>query len=115
MIYDRFVENLNADNRKSQIISNFLKIAFMLTVLKCCLSASIHKLARRNSLRNVNNRRIFNQHQMLVNDQNLVIVLSGATSVGKSAVARELCKLYDAEIVIADSVQVYKNLDIGSN
>lgn len=35
-----------------------------------------------------------------------VIVLAGATSVGKSAVAAELCKLIDAEIVLADCVQV---------
>lgn len=44
-----------------------------------------------------------------------VIVLSGATSSGKSAVTRELCKLIDAEVVIADSVQVYKYASIGSN
>lgn len=44
-----------------------------------------------------------------------VIVLTGATSVGKSAVARLLCQELDAEIVIADSVQIYKHLDIGSN
>jgi tRNA dimethylallyltransferase len=47
--------------------------------------------------------------------QPLVIVLTGATSVGKSAVANELCQIIDAEIVIADSVQVFKCLDIGSN
>jgi hypothetical protein len=35
-----------------------------------------------------------------------VIVLAGATSVGKSAVAAELCKIIDAEIVLADCVQV---------
>lgn len=45
----------------------------------------------------------------------LVILLSGATSSGKSAVAKELCKLYDAEICCADSVQIYKHLNIGSN
>lgn len=47
--------------------------------------------------------------------KNSVIVMSGATSVGKSAVAMELCKRLEAEIVIADSVQVYKHLNIGSN
>lgn len=46
---------------------------------------------------------------------NKVIVLAGATSVGKSAVSLELCKHLDAEIVIADSVQVYQGLDIGAN
>jgi hypothetical protein len=35
-----------------------------------------------------------------------VIVLAGPTAVGKSSVAKELCRLLDAEIVIADSVQV---------
>ena len=35
-----------------------------------------------------------------------VIVIAGATSVGKSAVAAELCKILDAEIILADSVQV---------
>ena len=44
-----------------------------------------------------------------------VIVLAGATSVGKSACAVQLCKHIDAEIIIADSVQVYRHLDIGSN
>lgn len=53
--------------------------------------------------------------QSRVMTKNQVIILAGATSVGKSAVARELCKSLDAEIVIADSVQIYRHLDIGSN
>lgn len=44
-----------------------------------------------------------------------VIVLSGATSVGKSAVAMELCKVLNAEIIVADSVQVTRHMNIGSN
>ena len=39
-----------------------------------------------------------------------VIILAGATSVGKSAVAAELCKILDAEIVLADCVQVTDDL-----
>ena len=35
-----------------------------------------------------------------------VIVIAGATSVGKSAVAAQLCKTLNAEIIIADCVQV---------
>lgn len=50
-----------------------------------------------------------NNNKIILNKQ------LGATSVGKSAVARELCNHIDAEIVIADSVQIYKNLNIGSN
>jgi tRNA dimethylallyltransferase len=44
-----------------------------------------------------------------------VIILGGVTSVGKSAVSLELCKYLNAEIVVADSVQVYKGFDIGAN
>jgi prepilin-type processing-associated H-X9-DG protein len=38
-----------------------------------------------------------------------VIVIAGATSVGKSAVAAQLCKTLNAEIVIADCVQVIQS------
>ena len=47
---------------------------------------------------------------------NQVIILAGATSVGKSKVAQLLCEEHgNCEVVIADSVQIYKYLDIGSN
>jgi tRNA dimethylallyltransferase len=52
---------------------------------------------------------------MNINNNKQVIIISGATSVGKSAVARELCKTINAEIILADSVQIYKYMDIGSN
>lgn len=48
-------------------------------------------------------------------DSNKVIILAGATSSGKSAVSMELARIMDIEIIIADSVQVYRGLDIGSN
>jgi tRNA dimethylallyltransferase len=44
-----------------------------------------------------------------------VVVLAGPTGVGKSAMAFRLCKALNGEIVSADSVQVYRRLDIGSN
>lgn len=44
-----------------------------------------------------------------------VIVITGPTSVGKSANALELAKRINGEIVSADSVQLYKYLNIGSN
>ena len=52
-----------------------------------------------------------------INDINgaKVIILTGPTAVGKSSVAKRICSIVDAEIVIADSVQVYKYLDIGAN
>jgi tRNA dimethylallyltransferase len=40
--------------------------------------------------------------------------LVGPTAVGKSAVALELVRLLDAEIVSADSMQVYRGMDIGT-
>ncbi|CAM9222932.1 unnamed protein product [Chrysoparadoxa australica] len=44
-----------------------------------------------------------------------VIVIAGPTATGKSSVAMSLCKELGGEIVSADSVQVYRHLDIGSN
>lgn len=43
-----------------------------------------------------------------------IIVVCGPTAVGKSAVAVELAKRLDGEIVSADSRQVYRGLDIGT-
>jgi len=43
-----------------------------------------------------------------------LIVIAGPTAVGKSAVALHLAKKINGEIVSADSVQVYRGLDIGS-
>jgi tRNA dimethylallyltransferase len=42
------------------------------------------------------------------------LFLVGPTAVGKSAVALELVRLLDAEIVSADSMQVYRGMDIGT-
>lgn len=43
-----------------------------------------------------------------------LIVLAGPTASGKSALAVEICKKYDMEIVTADSMQVYKHMNIGT-
>jgi tRNA dimethylallyltransferase len=40
--------------------------------------------------------------------------LVGPTAVGKSAVALELARTLDAELVSADSMQVYRGMDIGT-
>lgn len=47
--------------------------------------------------------------------KNQTIIISGPTAVGKTSVALELCKKLDGEIISADSRQVYKYLDIGTN
>ena len=43
-----------------------------------------------------------------------VIVILGPTAVGKSALAVNLAKMLDGEIISADATQVYRGLDIGS-
>ncbi|KAK6157336.1 hypothetical protein DH2020_011584 [Rehmannia glutinosa] len=43
-----------------------------------------------------------------------VVVISGPTGAGKSRLSLELAKRLNGEIISADSVQVYKGLDIGS-
>jgi tRNA dimethylallyltransferase len=44
-----------------------------------------------------------------------VLVITGPTAVGKTAIGLELAKLIDGEVISADSVQVYRHLDIGSD
>lgn len=43
-----------------------------------------------------------------------ILVLAGATASGKTAAALALARALDGELVGADSVQVYRRLDIGS-
>jgi len=47
--------------------------------------------------------------------QKQTIIISGPTASGKTAVAVELCKKINGEIISADSRQIYKYLDIGTN
>jgi tRNA dimethylallyltransferase len=44
-----------------------------------------------------------------------IIVISGPTASGKTALAAHLCEKLQTEIISADSRQVYKYLDIGTN
>jgi len=43
-----------------------------------------------------------------------LIVLVGPTAAGKTATAIEICRIVQGEIISADSMQVYKHLDIGT-
>ena len=45
---------------------------------------------------------------------NKVIVITGPTATGKTALSVRLAKELGAEIISADSIQIYKKLDIGS-
>ena len=44
----------------------------------------------------------------------VVIVICGPTASGKTALSIELAKRINGEIVSADSMQIYKDMDIGS-
>ena len=44
----------------------------------------------------------------------MIIVIVGPTGVGKTKLSIELAKKYNAEIINADSMQVYKDLNIGT-
>ena len=50
----------------------------------------------------------------MVSSRNLVIAIVGPTASGKSALAEALSSQLDGEIVSADSMQVYKGMDIGT-
>ena len=43
-----------------------------------------------------------------------IVGITGTTSVGKSAVAVKLAKLMGSEVISADSMQIYKGMDIGT-
>ena len=43
-----------------------------------------------------------------------IVIISGLTASGKTALSIELAKQFNAEIISADSRQVYRGLDIGS-
>ena len=43
-----------------------------------------------------------------------IVIITGLTCSGKSALALKLAKEYNGEIISADSVQIYRGLDIGS-
>jgi tRNA dimethylallyltransferase len=47
-------------------------------------------------------------------DRPKIVVIAGPTAGGKSALALELAGLFKAEIINADSMQVYRYLDIGT-
>lgn len=44
-----------------------------------------------------------------------IIIITGPTAVGKTAAAVQLAQQLNGEIISADSVQIYRGLDIGSD
>jgi tRNA dimethylallyltransferase len=43
-----------------------------------------------------------------------IVFIAGPTATGKTAVGVQVCKILDAEMISADSMQVYRGLDIGT-
>lgn len=43
-----------------------------------------------------------------------LIIITGPTATGKTAVAVEVAKILDGEVVSADSMQIYRQMDIGT-
>ena len=43
-----------------------------------------------------------------------LVSICGPTAVGKTRIAIEVCKAFNAEVVSCDSMQIYKGMDIGS-
>ncbi|MCI8575211.1 MAG: tRNA (adenosine(37)-N6)-dimethylallyltransferase MiaA [Bacilli bacterium] len=44
----------------------------------------------------------------------MILVIVGPTAVGKTKLSVELAKIYNGEVINADSTQVYKGLDVGT-
>ena len=44
-----------------------------------------------------------------------VLIITGPTASGKSDIAINLAKEFNGEIISADSQQIYKEMDIGTN
>jgi tRNA dimethylallyltransferase len=63
---------------------------------------------------NVNLRGLFKGKERNHMLQKTLIILTGPTSVGKTALSIALAKAVNGEIVSADSMQVYKQMDIGT-
>ena len=51
---------------------------------------------------------------MSENKKKPMIILTGPTAVGKTDLSIQLAKVINGEIISADSMQVYRHMDIGS-
>lgn len=49
------------------------------------------------------------------NEKKPLIILTGPTAVGKTELSIELAKAVNGEILSADSMQVYRGMDIGTS
>lgn len=47
--------------------------------------------------------------------KNKLLILTGPTAIGKTSISIDLAKKLKGEIISADSMQIYKNMDIGTS
>ena len=47
-------------------------------------------------------------------DRPPIIIIAGPTAIGKTAGAIELCRRFSGEVIGADSMQIYRHMDIGT-
>jgi 2-phosphoglycerate kinase len=85
--------NNNINNKKIKKQKMNLKVGEVLS--NSLLNMESHKSSHPDVVKPNNNR---------------VIVISGATSVGKSAVARQFCKRVDAEIILGIYLSIYLSI-----
>lgn len=50
-----------------------------------------------------------------MNNKNNLLILAGPTSVGKTSISTNIAKQLDGEIISADSMQIYKGMNIGTS
>ena len=50
----------------------------------------------------------------LINTKIPLVIVAGATASGKTGLGIQLAKAFDGEVISCDSMQIYKNLDIGT-
>ncbi|CAI8593202.1 unnamed protein product [Vicia faba] len=82
--------------------------------LRPCLRLPEHQIFRAAPLSYHFRRRFLVTASLSEKNKEKVIVISGPTGSGKSRLAMELARRLNGEIVSADSVQVYRGLDVGS-
>ena len=50
----------------------------------------------------------------LINTKIPLVIVAGATASGKTGLGIKLAETFDGEVISCDSMQIYKNLDIGT-
>ena len=55
-----------------------------------------------------------NKKQEIESNEQKLLIISGPTAIGKTQLAFKLAKLFNGELISADSRQVYKGMDIGT-